>query len=965
MQEMSVVIAGQGAEFGRASGGAVNVATKSGTNKLHGDLYEYNRISTFASDSFNNNALWAAPDHSGLSTPKPRYVHNQFGYFVGGPIKHDKLFFSSATEWTRVRSSSYSSASVPLPGLISQSAANMQSFFSTYGALQYPVNGPSYTGAQIQNQGTWTGDITNIAEMQTGATGASCADAALANAAICATPIFGTVVYPVPGDSGGGTPVNQWINFDRIDWTLSDTTQLTGRYIQQNSDFFPGTNASSPYKGYNTGSSQMNEDLLISLTHTFSPSIASATKLLGTRFINQQPLSSAPVSPTLYPNAGSTVQIGQGIINFPGYLPTAPGSAIPFGGPQNFIQVGEDLTWTKGKHAFKFGGEFLNVKDNRVFGAYDNAVDALVQSGTGGALVNFINGNIGYENVAVNPNGVYPCVRDPSTNAYIFTPSCMIQTPAASPNFSRSNRYQDGAAYFTDGWRATSRLTVSAGLRWEIYGPQHSQKAAYDSNFFFGSSGSIYNQIRSGGLQTRETAPNGRLWNLNLKQFGPRLGFAYDLSGNGRTVLRSGYALSYERNFNNVTFNVIQNPPNYAVLALTNVPISNDNLGAFAQNVGPLPLPNTTLRAVDPKIKPAYAENWNMTLEHQIDPSTLVTVGYIGSRGIHNYSIANINRQFSGGNYLGDTSIVSRLNLQYGNINFRGADGDSYYNAVNVGLRTTNMHHTGLTGIANFTYGHSIDNNSSTFGDGANTAGGGFYLGYLDPFNHSLDRGSSDFDVRQRFTTGIVWETPFFRHASTLAKTVGSGWIASTTFNAQNGNPYTIYDCGYAYTVCPRAAFSGGRPAKNSTLKDVSATFGPNSYSYQDLPAYGGPGYNEWVNPLINEEYFGGTADSPVCCSDTPMAGASGTGAGGFVAAMDGRNGYVGPGTWGEDFKLAKNFPIRERYGINLSGTFINVFNHANSFLNLNGVNDVSAYQQTLAFKNGNRNVELEAKFVF
>ena len=236
-----------------------------------------------------------------------------------------------------------------------------------------------------------------------------------------------------------------------------------------------------------------------------------------------------------------------------------------------------------------------------------------------------------------------------------------------------------------------SALTVNGGLRWEVYGPQHSQKASYDSNFFFGS-GETLRTIRNGGLKTRETAPNGRLWNLNLKQFGPRLGVAYDFSGTGKSVIRAGYALSYERNFNNVTFNVIQNPPNYAVLALNNgVPISAANLGAFAANVGPRPLPNTTLRAVDPGIKPVYAQNWNLTFEHQLDPTTLVTAGYIGSRGIHNYSIQNFNRQFSGANYLGDASGVSRLNLQFGNVNFRGADGDSYYEALNLGIRSSNV----------------------------------------------------------------------------------------------------------------------------------------------------------------------------------------------------------------------------------------------------------------------------------
>ncbi len=168
----------------------------------------------------------------------------------------------------------------------------------------------------------------------------------------------------------------------------------------------------------------------------------------------------------------------------------------------------------------------------------------------------------------------------------------------------------------------------------------------------------------------------------------------------------------------------------------------------------------------------------------------------------------------------------------------------------------------------------------------------------------------------------------------------------------QKGNPYTIYDCGYAYTVCPRVAFSSARPKKNSKLQDVSSTYGPNSYSYQDLPAYGGSGYNEWTNPLT------GT-------SDMPLASAQGTRGDGFVTNMDTRNAYYGPGTWVEDFKLAKDFKVRERYTANLSGTFINVFNHANTFLNLNGVNDVSYSQYTLAYKNGNRNVELEARFVF
>ena len=939
--EIRIVTSNSGAEYGRGSG-AVNVSTKSGSNQLHGSAYEYNRISTFGSDGYNNNALYAA-DPTGV-TAKPRYTHNQFGYSIGGPIKRDKLFFFSSTEWTRIRSAENVVAVVPTPDLIGFAAANTQSFFSTYGKLVHPINGQTYTGADIAASGLWASDLATLAQT---------------NPAIMTTTLFGQSIYQVPADSGGGSPVNEWISFDRADWTINQNTSLFGRYIQESAINPAGDVNSSPYDGYNTAQTQFNHSLEISLSKAFNSSLASTTKVLGSRLNNAQPLGSAPVGPTLYVNSASAIALGGSDINFPGYSQTAPGNALPFGGPQNFIEAGEDLAWTKGKHQFTFGGSFLFIKDNRTFGAYEEAVDALVQSGSKGALSNFINGGLGYLNVAINPNGVYPCTRSIATGAYNIDPSCEIQLPATSPNFSRSNRYQDGSAYASDSFKATDHLTLIGGLRWEIYGPQHSQKASNDANFFFGSGNDEWDQIRNGQILTRENAPGGKLWNLNKLQFAPKLGFAYDPFGNGKTSIRGGYGISYERNFNNVTFNVIQNPPNYAVVALTSpTQLSNNNLGAFGESSGPVALPNTTLRAVDPKIKPAYAENWSLTVEHQLESNTLVSVGYIGSRGIHNYTISNINRAYSGGNYLGDPHFSNRLNLQYSNINWRGADGDSYYEAVNLGIRTSNIHHTGISAIANYTLSHSLDNNSSTFGDGQNDAGGGLVLGYLDPFNHGLDLGSSDFDARHRITAGLSWEMPFFKHSGALKSALG-GWVLGSTFNAVTGNPYTIYDCGFAYTVCPRVAFTGQRPAINKNLQDISGTYGPNTYSYQNLPAYTLPNgdfnsaaYNEFTNP------GSGT-------SDTPLPGGSTLATGGFATNMDRRNSYYGPGTWDDDVKLAKSFKFHDRYGLNLSGTFINVFNHANTELNLGGANDVSSYPYTLAYKTGNRNTELEAKFVF
>ncbi len=589
--------------------------------------------------------------------------------------------------------------------------------------------------------------------------------------------------------------MNQWISFNRADWTISQTTSMFVRYIQESAVNPAGTVNYSPYAGYNTAQTQYNHNLEISLNEAFTPTLASATKLLGSRYNNAQPLAQAPVSPTLYINGGSAVTLGGGLINFPGYSQTSPGNALPFGGPQNFIEIGEDLAWSKGKHQFTFGGAFLYIKDNRMFGAYEEAVDGLVQTGTDGALSNFISGGLGLLEVAVNPNGAYSCYNDPTTGTPIQTAACTINLPAVSPSFSRSNRYQDGSLYANDSYKITPQLTLNFGLRWELYGPQHSQKASYDSNFFMGSGSTIWDQIRNGQIKTRETSPNGRLWNLNKKQFAPKVGFAYDPFGNGKTSIRGGFGLSYERNFNNVTFNVIQNPPNYGVVSFTaadnngaNIPVSTSNFAQFGTGTGGVALPNVTLRAVDPNIKPAYSANYSLSVEHQF-AGTTASLGYVGTRGIHNYSIANLNRSFDGSTYLGDARVSNRTNLQYSSINWRGADGDSYYQGVTAELRSADLFKTGLNVRADYTLSHSIDNTSSAFSDSGNEAGGGLVLGYTDPFQKALDRGSSDFDIRHRLATAIVWAVPFGKHTTGITKAIADNWTLATTFTAQTGTP--------------------------------------------------------------------------------------------------------------------------------------------------------------------------------
>ncbi len=136
------------------------------------------------------------------------------------------------------------------------------------------------------------------------------------------------------------------------------------------------------------------------------------------------------------------------------------------------------------------------------------------------------------------------------------------------PSFSRSNRYHEVAWYAQDSWKATRRVTLSLGLRWEYFGVQHNKDPKLDSNLYLGSGSTYEEQFRNATVMLAPDSPVGGLWGKDFNNYSPRLGVAWDVFGNGKTSVRGGWGLNYERNFGNVTFNVIQNPPNYAVVSM-------------------------------------------------------------------------------------------------------------------------------------------------------------------------------------------------------------------------------------------------------------------------------------------------------------------------------------------------------------------------------------------------------------
>ncbi|HUS10744.1 MAG TPA: carboxypeptidase regulatory-like domain-containing protein, partial [Pyrinomonadaceae bacterium] len=407
VQEYRVITSNFSAEYGRASGGIVNLVTRSGSNQFHGSLFEFNRISALASNSFDNNA-------NGL--PKDRFTRNQFGYSFGGPVIKNKLFFFSSTEWTRVRSVQNVINLVPTSELINTSASATRTFFGNY-QLATPINGTVYT----------VGDIVSLV-------GASNFSATNAFSNLPSTlPAFGQVRFTVPADVGAGSPQNTYQTVNRIDFNLSDKTQIYGRLAIEKNNYFSGTVNYSPYEGFNTGETDFNQNYLVSLTHTFTPRFVSQSKLVFNRLNQLQPLGEQEVGPTLYLTGVASQKLGGYLLSLPGYSQFTPGNAIPFGGPQNLGQFYQDVSYTKGKHQFRFGGNAVYTQDNRMFGAYQNAVEQLGSSVSGG-LNNLVLGQLLSFQAAVYPQGQYP--------------GGTLQLPVGPPDFTRSNRYRDGSLYF-------------------------------------------------------------------------------------------------------------------------------------------------------------------------------------------------------------------------------------------------------------------------------------------------------------------------------------------------------------------------------------------------------------------------------------------------------------------------------------------------------------------------------------
>ncbi len=404
-------------------------------------------------------------------------------------------------------------------------------------------------------------------------------------------------------DAGAGVPQNAWSTLNRFDYTYgpqaSPCISVPADYSESD---FAGTNSLSPYAGFDTGTTIFNQSYLYNLDVVVSNAFLANSKVSYSRQNTNQPINGAP-TPSLYLNQANTASTDGTtgtFIAFPGYLPTSPGQRASLRRSVQRLPVCAELHLTKGKHTFTFGGEFFQLARQsrlRCLGGSESSWSAK----TAPTIATALECIAGWQHLLLR--GSRQPAREiallPTAQAGVLD---LTLRPAhsrcrlTSPNFERENTFNDGNWYVDRTAGKPPRTSfLPAGCAGSTTACSTTTIQPWNPTYFLGTGATLPAQIASGQVLTTPNSPVGGLIAKQLKNYAPRIGAAWDVFGDGKWSVRSGFGISYERNFGNVTYNVIQNPPNYAGVTLTSgggtqYTLQTSNFGPFAGASGSLSL---------------------------------------------------------------------------------------------------------------------------------------------------------------------------------------------------------------------------------------------------------------------------------------------------------------------------------------------------------------------------------------
>jgi hypothetical protein len=866
IQEFSVLTGSFSAEYGKATGGVVNAITKSGTNSFHGDVYEFIRNSALDSrDYFSRSG----------NTPLAQFRRNQFGAAAGGPIIKDKTFIFGDYEGFRQAKGITTAITVPSDG-------------ARAGTLHYDPTGTPPGGCTVTVPGTCTVTV---------------APAAAAELAMYPHATPGTSV----GDKGkfihsGLQIVPENFYTARVDHKLSKRDSLFGTYLFDATDFTQPDSFNNVILKSHTG----RQTVVIEESHTFTPTVVNAARIGYSRShaLNLIPGgANNPAATDL--SLGSTTGQTAPIVNISGGYTRnqgGVGAASNYEHAFNNYQFADDAFWTHGAHTMKFGVDVERMQYNFI---------ARVEQG----------GRWNFSNLA----------------SFLTNNAKHFEAGIPATVSPRELRQTLVGGYVQDDWRFRSNLTLNLGLRYEMVTVVKDAQGKTTSLLNISDPAPQCGVQFSAPFAPGGTQPAGTVCgsvgpyyhNPTLRNFEPRIGFAWDPFRSGKTSVRGGFGI----------YDVLPLPGYFLVLegqaapfmifASVDKPASGSNplKGQFpggGQNLLTNPPAGFQPGKLSTSIVEAnphrnYVLEWNLNVQRQITPDLSLNLGYVGSHGVHmlirgddgNVTLPTL----TSAGYLFPAS--AKINQALGTIRYLFWGSDSFYDALNVELDKRMSH--GLQFKFSYTWSKSIDDDSATIA--GDTFGNS--LNSLYWFAPKSLRGLSDFNVAQSAAINALWALPTAKSFNGLAKAALGGWQVGGILKINSGVPTTVIFNGDPAGLGNNGADQFGIPNRIPGCDPVNHNYiGGTSPSYINVNCYSLPTVSA-LSPLAAQcGTFSGAIPPPsgqVYCAN--------------LLGNAGRNTVIGPRLVNMDFSATKNFPIHrvsENFNVQFRAEIFNIFNHSN-----------------------------------
>jgi hypothetical protein len=828
ISEFRIITHNANAEFGNALGSTTNLITRSGTNQVHGALWEFLR-----NDAVDANNYFA-------QTQEP-LKQNQFGATVGAPIKKDRAFVFGFYEGFRNRQGESALTTVPSVKQRSGDFSELCPEGFTAGFCNNPghqlfnvfANAPYPNNQVPQNQ---------------------------------FNPVSQNLLsfFPLPNAGTNLLSTTQTLRDDsdqfgiKADHYLTSRDTLNFRYMfNQLSQLDPLSPGGASVPGFPVGEEQRAQNFVAQETHTFSPALIGVARLsyLRNKFLfGEREDHQAPSTLGFQYTPSLDVAAGPPFIQVNGYATVGD----PITGPRNTYEDVFDysaaLSWVRGKHELKFGGGYQHQRINVLQGIATNGFFVFVPFPVTDAFASFLTGQ----------------------------PVVFLQ---GIGDFARGIRGNSANWYVQDTYKVTSRFTLNAGLRYELPEPYteiHNRMTLFEP----GKQSQVLPNAPAGLLYPGDQGVSAGLIATDKKAFAPRVGIAWQPSSNGNELITAAYGIFYEPYYTGQG-GPLQSPisaPPYLGTPQVSLPDFADPFNGNPPAAGTFSTPLTNL-TLSPTLTLPYTQDWDLNLQHSFGADWLFEIGYVGTKGTHlprfieanpavfvpgfanGQPISNSSNADQRRLYSGCTLADSPGSCQFSSTGEIAGIANSSYNAMEASMRKRFSH--GLSFLLSYTWSKTIDDVSSfnITGSAAKPVAGENDLAQ-NPFDLAAERGLSLFDARNRFVASYEWALPFWNHSRNWYERAFGGWHLNGIATLMSGTPFTVFDSNdvAAEGSAPEiTGFSSQRPNlvgnPNNGSRKVNAWLDASAFQRLDPTAnagqFGTEGRNVNIGPAYADWDFG------------------------------------------------------------------------------------------------------------